>query len=212
MTKLMFSPRGSIYLDSARAFEKILDQKYNVVVWSRGCPRFLDAWLMDVRLPRVPSLELFISIHNLPEFESKLDQLVRRMAKGYPDVNAWFVGDVVEHLNRFFKIVGAEQVRLKLGESPAISGRYLGIGKPLKLLCSYGGAGVKWLPAESAGDEVVLGKEVEAIKARAMKVDPLDVVILKGAAWPGNELGHAYYALEPSRKTRSLLLEIDYLF
>lgn len=85
---------------------------------------------------------------------------------------------------------------------------------PLRLVCTYSGHTTQWLSASAVDTRIMSGPRIppEAIRrdARIESCSPLDVVLLKGSAWPGNELRGAIHRSPPTPGPR-LLLTMDLL-
>ncbi|MFO0735412.1 MAG: DUF1826 domain-containing protein [Labilithrix sp.] len=83
---------------------------------------------------------------------------------------------------------------------------------PLRFVCTYHGPTSQWLLADAVDRSVLAGPRIppEAIRrdAAIQSCAPLDVVLLKGSAWPGNALGGAVHRSPPSCEPR-LLLTLD---
>lgn len=101
-------------------------------------------------------------------------------------------------------LTGCPRLGLRLvGLSRAMCPRFHTDRVGLRLLCTYRGPGTQWLddqrydrrrlPAQPAG-------------ANWCEADAFDIVLLKGAAWPGNEhLGAIHRSPDPGGAPRALL-------
>lgn len=85
---------------------------------------------------------------------------------------------------------------------------------PLRLICTYAGPTTEWLPASAVDPQAMSVPRIapEAIRrdAKIESCAPLDVLVLKGSTWPGNERRGAIHRSPPVHSPR-LLLTMDLL-
>lgn len=126
------------------------------------------------------------------------------------------LGGDIAHLARLYaRIVGSPIVSLRLEPVLGNGCKYFHADHVgVRLLCTYRGAGTLWLPDDAVVRKALRQGDngaVVADSARVRQLQPGDVALLKGEAWPGNRghgLVHRSPPADPSRPR--LLLCIDH--
>ena len=196
-------PKGVFYTDSYRLISKILDKPTSLVLWHRSIPDFVNGWLDLLKWANVSEYSLRVNSGNLNAFEVELSELINSWGRRSPDMSDWIIEDIYALTSQFISSTGAENILLRV--TPNYSGNSnLDIyERHLKLVTSYGQSGIFWRERKLNPEE-----NAEYI----FNILPLDVLLVKGLSWPGNENSSISVGInEVASDAKRILLELEYL-
>lgn len=192
--QLRFGPKKKV-------LSEIMSREVLIAHHQRGIPKFTDGWLSTVRHPKAADFILILTDESVAGVYDQLEKYLRRVGKtANSDMVHWLSTDIEDHIKTFFAITEAQVVSLKLklgGITSLNEDVYQGY---LKLFCNFGPQNIFWM------------YQSEKQNSKSMRIEPLDVVILKGEKWPGRMEAPFKLIVENDLEDRiNLLLEIEYL-
>lgn len=125
-----------------------------------------------------------------------------------------FLKDVLNLLGLFERVTRVSSFRVSLATiSTTMCPRFHADNNQLRMLCTYSGPGTLWLPNDAVDRDAYLtgkgNRKILADESHAQQVDTGDVVILKGALYPGaTPILHRSPDVQEDGKQR-ILLSID---
>lgn len=191
-------------IDLAAVFEPHI----NVVVLERGRRVALERYARS--LAEGPALA-FTGAFTFDDGVDGLDELARALPPD--DARDVLLDDVAYGIEVLAELTGATTLGVRLAQlrAPMCPGFHVD-RVTLRLVCSYAGPGSEWVDAGAVAPGALAGPRIPpaAIRrdARIESCSPLDVVLFKGSAWPGNALRGAVHRSPPASERR-LLLTID---
>lgn len=180
---------------------EILNREVLLTHFHRGIPRFADGWLATMRSPRSTDMTLILSEESLGDIDDLTDKYLRRIGRSVNiDIVNWLTSDITDHIRTFFSATGAQVVSFRLSQEGIKKLHHEIYEGHLKLICNYGPENFLWV------------KNLNQESSPSMRIEPLDIVLLKGKKWPGREEEpFSFIVMNPTETNSSLLVEIEYL-
>lgn len=162
----------------------------------------LENWSED-RLSLSGSIESILA---------ELDSWEQSLPQKFPSLKA----DIFSLVKSFSDLTGSDSLRLFLGRiNSNMCRRFHTDVNSLRLLCTYSGPGTMWLSNENINHKAMRQKGsdpgIALDKSKIQQVNTGEVVILKGAVYPGENTQacvHRSPTIEEAGETR-LLLRLD---
>ena len=210
------SPEGAVMGRTQKVLSSILAENNNFVLWQRGLNSFLESWASELKWNKILPLEANLELQDLDQFESDLLSEIKVWRTRSPDLNSWIANDVRSIVEDFIQATNANEVYLSLSVVETDMCRLFHTDKnKLRLLCTYVGQGTLWLPNSNVGREHLglgINRDIVLDPLQVFQAQKLDVLILKGEAWPQNILGGAVHRSPPLMLgEKRLLLKIDFI-
>lgn len=81
---------------------------------------------------------------------------------------------------------------------------------PLRLICTYAGAGTEWLENSNVNTHAdCCGGSVVRDKSRIQQLKPFEVALMKGKLWPNNDMGIYHRSPKPEADQPRLVVKMD---
>ncbi|WP_347332772.1 DUF1826 domain-containing protein [Marinimicrobium locisalis] len=194
--------------DQAECLTNIFRDDINLAIWRRSLrPKIVQ--FVEALVQRAGKLERFTSL----EPTQSVAGILPAWAQALEGVEDW-LADVEQLVNMYRCLFepAAVGVRLHVIESPMCP-RFHVDRVPVRLLCTYQGAGTEWLPEPLAKRPIKPGPLPEQpVKNHQLLRLPMGAVaLLKGEAWEGNEGRGVVHRSPPPEEGARVVLGVDWL-
>lgn len=204
---------STVWVDETIDLAAIFEPHVNVVVLRRRAHVALSAYTSRLARDGAFSFKATAAFEQAGGLDA-LDELAARLPPD--DARDVLVEDLAYWIEVVTQLTGARRVGVRLVrlDAPMCPGFHVD-QVTVRLLCTYAGDASEWLEERDV-DRSVLTMHPPLPLAAAVRRDaviqrcaPLDVVLLKGAAWPENEARGAIHRSPCRRSVPRLLLTID---
>ncbi|MBX3212195.1 MAG: DUF1826 domain-containing protein [Labilithrix sp.] len=204
---------STVRVDETIGLAAIFEPHANVVVLERRAPPSLAAYAARIARGVAFSFKATTAFEQ-PRGLDALDELAAQLAPD--DARDVLVEDLAYWVEVVTQLTGSRRVGLRLArlDAPMCPGFHVD-RVTVRLVCTYAGAPTEWLDERDVDRSVLAGPSPMPVAAAVRhdaevhRCSTLDVLLLKGAAWPGNELRGAIHRSPPRSASPRLLLTLD---
>ncbi|WP_394843897.1 DUF1826 domain-containing protein [Pendulispora brunnea] len=198
-------------VETPDGLDGILDAGINVAIWRRSLSKPLRAWLQDIASVQPFSVQTVLDAR-APQWEPLLAPLPEgaRRVELQQDIRLLF--------ERFVGLTHTSAVRASLAVVTTNNcGKFHVDYVGLRLLCTYAGQGTEWVPEHAVNrsamdrpwdDLATINRAIVPDARRVRRTQPGQVLLLKGAKFPGNAAHGAVHRSAPieHRGSRRIVL------
>ena len=181
---------------------QIFDESINLCVWQRPPDGLLSGWLETLAAENSFEIIRRMTLAQWPPRE------ISELAADQKMISLW-LSDLRQLLELYQDLMGCESFGIRLHTlNEDMCPRFHVDRVGVRMLCTYAGPGTEWLMNENV-DRTQLGPRGQVLRpgSSIQQLQPFEVGLLKGEAFPGNEgrgLVHRSPAIASAGKKRIL--------
>jgi hypothetical protein len=201
---------STVWVDETVDLAMLFEPHVNAAVLRRHGHASLTAYAAQIARGAPFSFKATAAFGQLEGLDA-LDELARELPPD--DARDALIEDIAYWIEVVTEMTAAPRVGVRLIRLDApMCPRFHVDHVTARLVCTYAGAASEWLDERDVDRALVTGPLFvdAAIRRNAtiLRCDPLDIVLFKGTAWPGNERRGVVHRSPPRSEPR-LLLTID---